>query len=149
MADDSDDTNVIERDLAETRARMDRRLDALQDRLSPGQIANDALAYVQGGDGADFARDLVARVKANPLPAVVTGVGLAWLMASERGTAAAAHVPDRPVAASASSGLTDPIVFGTLAVAAGLVAGLLIPTSGAEARRISRLVANPTGPRLA
>ena len=76
------ETDQIERDLEKTRHRMDRRLDELQERLSPGQIANDALSYFSGGDGADFTRSLITKVKANPIPAVLTGVGLAWLMAS-------------------------------------------------------------------
>jgi hypothetical protein len=76
------ETDQIERDLERTRSRMDRRLDELQERLSPGQIANDALSYLSGGDGTEFTQSLVTKVKANPLPAVLTGVGLAWLMAS-------------------------------------------------------------------
>ena len=76
------ETDQIERDLARTRARMDNRLDELQDRLSPGQLVNDAFAYFKGGDGADFTQDVLAKLKANPLPAALTGIGLAWLMAS-------------------------------------------------------------------
>jgi hypothetical protein len=77
------ETDQIERDLEKTRSRMDRRLDELQERLSPGQIANDALSYFSGGDGTEFTQSLITKVKANPLPAVLAGVGLAWLMASD------------------------------------------------------------------
>ncbi len=76
------ETDHIERDLAKTRARMDRRLDELQDHLTPKQMVNDAFAYFKGGDGADFTQDIIGKVKANPLPVVLTGIGLAWLMAS-------------------------------------------------------------------
>ena len=76
------ETDRIEQDLARTRARMDSRLDELQDHLSPRQILNDAFAYFRGGEGADFTQDLIARAKANPLPVALVGVGLAWLMAS-------------------------------------------------------------------
>jgi hypothetical protein len=76
------ETDHIERDLAKTRARMDRRLDELGDHLAPKQIVNDALAYFKGADGADFTQDMISKVKANPLPVVLTGVGIAWLMAS-------------------------------------------------------------------
>ena len=61
---------------------MDHRLDELQDHLNPKQMLNDAFAYFQGGDGADFTHGLVAKLKANPLPAALAGVGIAWLMAS-------------------------------------------------------------------
>lgn len=82
MADATDDTDQIERDLAQTRARMDRRLDELGDRLQPNQLVNDALEHVTGGDGADFTQTLIAKAKANPIPAALTAVGIAWLMAS-------------------------------------------------------------------
>ena len=84
MADATDDTDQIERDLAQTRARMDRRLDELGDKLQPNQLVNDALAQVTGGDGADFAQTLIAKAKANPVPAALAGIGLAWLMASNQ-----------------------------------------------------------------
>lgn len=76
------ETAAIEHDLAKTRARMDHRLDELQDHLTPKQMLNDAFAYFQGGDGADFTQGLVTKLKANPLPAALAGVGIAWLMAS-------------------------------------------------------------------
>lgn len=84
MADATDDTDRIERDLAQTRARMDRRLDELGDRLQPNQLVNDTLAQVTGGDGADFARTLIAKAKANPVPAALAGIGIAWLLASSQ-----------------------------------------------------------------
>jgi len=84
MADDTNDTDQIEQDLAQTRARMDRRLDQLGDRLAPNQLVNDALAHVTGGDGADFAQTLIAKAKANPVPAALAGIGIAWLMASSQ-----------------------------------------------------------------
>jgi hypothetical protein len=83
MAEDLKDTDKIEADLARTRARMDSRLDQLQDHLTPKQMVNDAFAYFRGGDGSDFTNDLVTRVKANPLPVALVGVGVAWLMASK------------------------------------------------------------------
>lgn len=90
MADDTNDTDQIEQDLAQTRARMDRRLDQLGDRLAPNQLVNDALAHVTGGDGADFAQTLIAKAKANPVPAALAGIGIAWLMASSQDRAAKA-----------------------------------------------------------
>jgi hypothetical protein len=83
MTDETAETDRIERELAETRARMDNRLGELQEKMSPAQLVNDAFVYVQGGDGADFTANLISRAKANPLPAALVGVGLAWLMASK------------------------------------------------------------------
>ena len=83
MSESTADQDRIETDLARTRARMDGRLSELQDRLSPGQILDDLMAYFRGSDGGDFARNLMASVKNNPMPAALTGIGLAWLMASD------------------------------------------------------------------
>jgi len=91
------ETEHIERDLAKTRARMDRRLDELGDHLTPKQMLNDAFAYFKGGDGADFTQDVIGKVKANPLPVVLTGVGIAWLMASSnRPASSVAPAPRQP-----------------------------------------------------
>ena len=84
MPTDTSSPDRIERDLAETRARMGANLNQLQDRLSPGQVIDDAMAYFRGSDGADFGRNLLASVRENPLPAALTGIGLAWLMTVNR-----------------------------------------------------------------
>ncbi|HEX2943956.1 MAG TPA: DUF3618 domain-containing protein, partial [Rhodopila sp.] len=72
----------VERDLDETRSRLDTHLSQLQDRLSPGQVLDDLMAYFRGSEGAAFGRNLMDNVRDNPLPAALTGIGLAWLMAS-------------------------------------------------------------------
>ena len=89
MSQSSSDPGRIERDLDQTRARLDSRLSELQDRLSPGQMLDDVMAYFRGSEGADFGRNLLGSVRGNPLPVAVTGIGLAWLMAAgPRGGAA-------------------------------------------------------------
>lgn len=80
--DDTTETDRIERDLAATRARLDDRLGELQDHLAPKQMLNDAFAYLRGGEGSDFTNNLILRARANPIPVALTGIGLAWLMAS-------------------------------------------------------------------
>ncbi len=83
MSDTTIDQDRIEEDLRATRSRMDRRLNELQGKLAPGQIFEDLLDYVRGNGGAEFGNKLLDSVQKNPLPAVVAGVGLAWLMASD------------------------------------------------------------------
>lgn len=82
MSDYTSDPGRIERDLDQTRSRLGSHLSELQDRLSPGQVLDDAMKYFRGSEGADFGRNLLDSVRANPLPAALTGIGLAWLMAS-------------------------------------------------------------------
>jgi hypothetical protein len=78
---DTSDPTAIERELAETRARLDARLGQLEKRLSPGRLVDDGLDYLRHGQGAAFARNLGAELRDNPLPVAVTGIGLTWLMA--------------------------------------------------------------------
>lgn len=89
MAEDNTNTDQIERDLAQTRARMDRRLDQLGDKLAPNQLVNDALSHVSGSDGADFTQTLIAKAKANPIPAALAVIGVVWLMTSSQTTSPA------------------------------------------------------------
>lgn len=76
----------IEEDLAHVRARLDSRLNELQDRLAPRQIAGDVVDYLRGSGGADFVRNFLDTARRNPVPMVLAGVGLAWLMATQNGT---------------------------------------------------------------
>ena len=88
MSDSTAEQTRIEEDLQQTRARMDSRLSELQERLSPGQVLDDLMKYFRGSEGADFGRNLLASVQGNPLPAALTGIGVAWLMATNARTGA-------------------------------------------------------------
>jgi len=82
MDDSTREQNRIEDNLERTRSRMDARLNELQERLSPGQVLDDLMGYFRGSEGAEFGRSLLDSVKSHPLPAALTGIGLAWLMAA-------------------------------------------------------------------
>ncbi|MEK0084440.1 DUF3618 domain-containing protein [Benzoatithermus flavus] len=78
----SSDTNRIERDLEHTRSRLDATIDALQQKLSPGQMVDEAFAWFREGGGAEFGRNLARTVRDHPMPVALIGVGLAWLAVS-------------------------------------------------------------------
>jgi Protein of unknown function (DUF3618) len=73
----------IEREVRESRADVERTLDQIQERLSPGQLLDQAVGYLRGG-GGEFARNLGDSIRNNPLPVTLMGVGLAWMMLSDR-----------------------------------------------------------------
>lgn len=73
----------IERELDAQRNRIEARIDEIRERLSPGQLLDEALSYTKNG-GAHFAANLGQQVAANPMPAALVGIGLAWLIASNR-----------------------------------------------------------------
>ena len=70
----------IERDLSGTRARLDATVDALRRKLSPGEMVDRAIASAKETGGGAFGRNLVGTVRAHPVPVVLIGMGLAWLM---------------------------------------------------------------------
>lgn len=74
----------IENEISMTRAEMSNTLDAIQRKLSPGQILDQALAYVRSGPG-EFASNLTETIKQNPVPVVLLGISLGWLMMAGRG----------------------------------------------------------------
>jgi hypothetical protein len=83
----SDAPDVIERDLRETRARVDRTIDEIQERLSPGQLLDEGLRYLRNGPSdhlATFGSNLGTSVRDNPLPVAMIGLGVAWLALGQR-----------------------------------------------------------------
>jgi ElaB/YqjD/DUF883 family membrane-anchored ribosome-binding protein len=69
----------IERDITDLRARISHTLDAVQDKLSPGQVLDQVLSYAKD-EGGQMVEGCARAVRRNPLPATLAGVGLAWLL---------------------------------------------------------------------
>ncbi len=67
---------------AQQRADVERTLDAIQERLSPGQLVDQAMTYLQAGRRRRVLPQPRHSVKQNPVPIALIGVGLAWMMAS-------------------------------------------------------------------
>ena len=80
----------IERTRAEierTRADMSETVDAIQDRLSPESLkeqAKDRVKEATVGKAQGAGSTIVETVRANPVPAALTGIGLGWLLVSAR-----------------------------------------------------------------
>lgn len=84
----------LEREVEAQRNRVEARLGEIKDRLSPGQLLDEALSYTKHG-GAHFASNLGAQISANPIPATLVGIGLAWLISSNASGHAHASTHDR------------------------------------------------------
>ncbi|MEO6014270.1 MAG: DUF3618 domain-containing protein [Devosia sp.] len=74
----------LEREVAEQRDRLEARIVEIKDKLSPGQLLDEALSYTKHG-GAHLASNLGSQISANPLPVALVGIGLAWLISSTAG----------------------------------------------------------------
>ncbi len=70
----------IEREVHASRAQVEQTLDQIQDRLSPGQLIDQAVTYLRDGGGGAFARNLGESVKQNPLPVALIAAGVGWMM---------------------------------------------------------------------
>src|SRR5688572_15962667 len=87
---DTRTSEQIQKEIQQTRSEMSETLDAIRDKLSPGEILDQALAYFRSnksehGPGmsetaSHWASSLGDTVKQNPVPVALIGAGLAWLM---------------------------------------------------------------------
>jgi hypothetical protein len=80
---DKPDAAEIQRDIESDRRRIEERIDAIQAKMSPGQLIDEVLDYLKSSGGGEYAANLGSAVKANPVPMALMGVSLAWLMAGQ------------------------------------------------------------------
>ncbi len=71
-----------EADLA--RAQVHSTIDAIANKLTPGQLMDQSLGYLRRSLPAEFTSQLGRTVRDNPLPVALVGIGLAWLMLNGR-----------------------------------------------------------------
>jgi ElaB/YqjD/DUF883 family membrane-anchored ribosome-binding protein len=94
----NDETDAIRSDIEDTRANMSSTLDAIQEKLSPQALTEQAKDAVRdatvgrvqdmASNITDTARDtgstLMDTIRKNPLPAALIGIGVGWLFLSAR-----------------------------------------------------------------
>jgi hypothetical protein len=71
----------IEAEVEASRSDLDRNVEALRQKMTPGQLFDEA-ARMMGGAGQQVASKFADQARANPMPLAVMGLGLAWLMMS-------------------------------------------------------------------
>jgi len=69
----------IQADIDRTRSNMDQTFDAIESKLTPSQLLQEAWGIFKGGSGAG-ANKAMQIAKQHPLPAAVIGLGLGWLL---------------------------------------------------------------------
>jgi hypothetical protein len=85
--------NEAARDVEEARRDLRRKLDALSERATLSNLASEASHYFNMGDGRAFAHNLGHQIKANPMAALMLGLGVGWMMMSRRdGNGEALHL---------------------------------------------------------
>src|SRR3712207_1667280 len=87
-----DDTEVDEvaatrAEIERTRADMSETVDAIQERLSPENLkeqAKDRVKEATVGRAQEAGSGIMETIRANPLPAALTGIEIGWLLVSAR-----------------------------------------------------------------
>lgn len=69
----------LERQTERNRADVAETLGELRERLTPGQIVDETLAYARDG-GGEFLANFGRQFTDNPLPVTLIGAGLAWFL---------------------------------------------------------------------
>ena len=75
------DPETLEREIDQTRAAMNKTLDSLERKLTPGQLLDECLRFV-GKSGTEIGASLGRAVKENPIPVLLTATGIAWMVMS-------------------------------------------------------------------
>jgi ElaB/YqjD/DUF883 family membrane-anchored ribosome-binding protein len=70
----------LEQEADQTRAQLSATLGELRAQITPGQVIDRVVDYASEGPAAEFLSNLRREIRENPLPLVLIGIGIAWLM---------------------------------------------------------------------
>jgi hypothetical protein len=74
----------IEREVEATRASVEETVEALKEKMTLGQMVDEAAGYFRTSGGPQIFSNLGNQVRENPLPLALVGFGLVWLMSGRR-----------------------------------------------------------------
>ena len=70
----------IEREVEAARGDLDRTVEALKDKMTPGQLVDELTRSFKGGGAGEMLGNLGAQARENPMALAMIGAGMAWLM---------------------------------------------------------------------
>lgn len=79
----------LEREAEETLWQLSGTLEELRGRMTPGRVVDQVIDYTRGSPAAEFLRNLGREVRENPMPLVVVGIGILWLLLATNRTSRA------------------------------------------------------------
>src|SRR5438094_941840 len=99
----------LEHEAEGVRAELASTLDELRLRMTPGRIVDEAVDYARDTPVAEFLRNLARDAREHPLPLLLIGAGIAWLViaSSLRPRAVAVSVPDDRLERVKAAGMRD------------------------------------------
>lgn len=78
------DPEDLEREADSVREDLEGTVDRLMQQLSPSELLDRGISMLRNTGDYDFVRNLVTRVENNPVPTVLAGVSLIWLMTASK-----------------------------------------------------------------
>jgi Protein of unknown function (DUF3618) len=90
----------FEREAEETLRQLSGTLEELRGRMTPGRVVDQVIDYTRDSPAADFLRNIGQEVRQNPMPLVLVGIGILWLLLASNRTS-------RAVIASAADRLAN------------------------------------------
>src|SRR5215467_16356920 len=79
-------TARLEREVEETRWQLSGTLEELRSRMTAGRVVDQVIDYTRDSPAGDFFRNLGREIRENPLPLVVIGIGITWLLLASNRT---------------------------------------------------------------
>ena|SRR5215472_6652187 len=98
----------LEREAEETLGQLSGTLEELRARMTPGRVVDQVIDYTRNSAATDFLRNLGREARQNPMPLVLVGIGILWLLLASNRTS-------RAVIASAADRLANTAEDITLA----------------------------------
>ena len=79
----------LEREADEVRWQLSGTLEELRGRMTPGRVVDQVIDYTRDSSAAEFLSNLRREARENPLPLVLIGIGIAWLLVASNRTSRA------------------------------------------------------------
>jgi|SoiMethySBSTD1v2_1073268.scaffolds.fasta_scaffold40389_2 uncharacterized protein DUF3618 len=76
---DEPTSRELRNDIRRTRAQMDVTVDAIEDKLTPGELFHEAWTLMRGGSGSGVNR-FMRIARQHPMPAAIISLGLGWMV---------------------------------------------------------------------
>jgi len=79
----------LEREAEEACEQLSATLEELRCRMTPGAVLDEVIQYTRNSPGSGFLRNLGRELRENPMPLVLTGIGILWLLVASNRTSRA------------------------------------------------------------
>jgi ElaB/YqjD/DUF883 family membrane-anchored ribosome-binding protein len=91
--DESENPAIVEREIERTRRHMSRSIDAIEEKLEPTRLLSDAFNnFKRSVLGEEGSRQVIETIRANPVAAALTVIGIGWLALGARAPNATSKV---------------------------------------------------------